>query len=90
MSADAGRADAIREFWSWWEATGEELAKKNTIIDEALAARIVALPDIKSVKVKPYVSRDVLFLTADEDDRTVLVVKALGKDLSAPADLPGS
>ncbi len=26
MSADAGRADAIREFWSWWEATGEELA----------------------------------------------------------------
>jgi len=29
-------------------------------------------------------------LTADEDDRTVLVVKALGKDLSAPADLPGS
>ena len=53
-------------------ATGAVIAARNTPIDEALAAKIAAAPGLTSVRVKPYVSRDVLFLTADEDEQAAI------------------
>ncbi len=53
-------------------ATGAVIAARNTPVDEKLAAQIAAVPGIKSVRVKPYVSRDVVFLTADEDEQAAI------------------
>ncbi|MBE2239188.1 MAG: DNA-directed RNA polymerase subunit beta [Caldilineaceae bacterium] len=64
-------------------ATGETIAKRGDIADEALAARIAGL-GLESVRVKPYVSRDVIYLTADEDEDAPIAqassaVNALGE-----------
>jgi DNA-directed RNA polymerase subunit beta len=48
-------------------ATGATVAKRNEVVDDALAARLVGL-NLESVRVKPFVSRDVIYLTADEDE----------------------
>ncbi|RIK58646.1 MAG: DNA-directed RNA polymerase subunit beta [Chloroflexi bacterium] len=58
---------------------GETLATRGTVVDEALAAKIVALYANENsngdgaqgramVKVKPFAGRDVFYLTADEDE----------------------
>jgi len=47
------------------------VAERGAIIDEALAAKIVdfaAKNHRTAIKVKPYASRDVVYLTADEDE----------------------
>ncbi|MFZ1772089.1 MAG: DNA-directed RNA polymerase subunit beta, partial [Caldilinea sp.] len=64
-------------------ATDETIAKRGDITDEALAARIAGL-GLESVRVKPYVSRDVIYLTADEDEDAPIAqassaVNALGE-----------
>jgi len=48
-------------------ATGEAIAKRGDSIDDALATQIAGL-GLESVRVKPFVSRDVVYLTADEDE----------------------
>ena len=48
-------------------ATGEAVAKRGEVVSEALAEQIAAL-GLESVRVKPFVSREVLYLTADEDE----------------------
>ena len=52
-------------------ATGQVLATRNTVVDEAMAARLAAAVQgngAEPIKVKPFVSREVVYLTADEDE----------------------
>src|SRR5829696_8535682 len=44
-------------------------AKKGALIDEKLATAITAVPDLKFVNVVPYVTDEVTFLPADEEER---------------------
>ncbi len=48
--------------------TGEVVATRGTVLDEAVAKRIADVKGLESVRVKPFVSREVLYLTADEDE----------------------
>ncbi|WP_298406353.1 DNA-directed RNA polymerase subunit beta [uncultured Chloroflexus sp.] len=52
--------------------TDEVIAEAGTEINRALAERIVALP-IKHIKIRPVVSQEVDYLSADEEDRFVIV-----------------
>ena len=45
----------------------KKVAEKGAVIDEALAKKIVAT-GIEKVQVKPFASRDVVYLTADEEE----------------------
>ncbi|HHY56976.1 MAG TPA: DNA-directed RNA polymerase subunit beta [Chloroflexi bacterium] len=47
--------------------TGATVAKRNEVVSEELAARLASL-NLESVRVKPFVSREVIYLTADEDE----------------------
>jgi len=47
--------------------TNEPVAARGQVVDEALAQRIASL-GLESVRVKPFVSREVVYLTADEDE----------------------
>jgi DNA-directed RNA polymerase subunit beta len=50
---------------------GTVIAARGTIADDALAAKIVAFAEKeggRKIRVKPYASRDVVYLTADEDE----------------------
>ncbi|MCX6043866.1 MAG: DNA-directed RNA polymerase subunit beta, partial [Chloroflexi bacterium] len=49
--------------------TGEEIAAKGTQIDEALAERISQIPQMGKVRVKPFAGKEVVYLTADEDEQ---------------------
>jgi DNA-directed RNA polymerase subunit beta len=55
--------------------TGAVIAARNTVVDAALAAQIAQVlgadgagPDAPRLRVKPYVSRQVQYMTADEDE----------------------
>ncbi len=48
-------------------ASGESIAKRGEVVSDALAEQIAAL-GLESVRVKPFVSREVVYLTADEDE----------------------
>jgi DNA-directed RNA polymerase subunit beta len=48
---------------------GKAVAKKGTVIDEQLAGQIAAVPDLKFVNIVPYVTDEVTFLPADEEER---------------------
>ncbi len=48
--------------------TGEVVAQAGTVIDEALAERLAALP-ISELKIAPQVTDEIVYLTADEEDR---------------------
>ncbi len=51
--------------------SGEVIAEKGTIVDEAAAKKIEAAfgdDELAQIRVKPYASREVVFLTADEDE----------------------
>jgi DNA-directed RNA polymerase subunit beta len=48
-------------------ATGETIAKRGEVVSDALAEQIAGL-GLESVRVKPFVSREVVYLTADEDE----------------------
>ncbi|MGB9738992.1 DNA-directed RNA polymerase subunit beta [Chloroflexus sp.] len=52
--------------------TGELIAEAGTEINRALAERIVNLP-MKQIKIRPVVSQEVDYLSADEEDRFVIV-----------------
>ncbi len=52
--------------------TGETLAEAETEINRNLAEKIVQLP-LKSIKIRPIVSQEVDYLSADEEDRFVIV-----------------
>ncbi|OAN49736.1 DNA-directed RNA polymerase subunit beta [Chloroflexus islandicus] len=52
--------------------TDEVIAEAGTEINRALAERIVSLP-IKHIKIRPVVSQEVDYLSADEEDRFVIV-----------------
>src|SRR5204863_3720040 len=48
---------------------GGTIAKKGALIDEKLAGKIAKVPDLKFVNVVPYVTDEVTFLPADEEER---------------------
>jgi DNA-directed RNA polymerase subunit beta len=48
--------------------SGQVIAEGGAYVDEILARRIVETPGVESVRVKPFASRDVVYLTADEDE----------------------
>jgi len=52
--------------------TGDTIAEAGQEINRALAEKIVKLP-IKSIKIRPIVSQEVDYLSADEEDRFVIV-----------------
>ncbi|WP_129626145.1 DNA-directed RNA polymerase subunit beta [Candidatus Oscillochloris fontis] len=52
--------------------TGETIAEAETEINRNLAERIVEMP-IKTIKIRPIVSQEVDYLSADEEDRFVVV-----------------
>jgi DNA-directed RNA polymerase subunit beta len=52
-------------------ATDETVAEAGTEINRALAERIVEMP-LKAIKIKPTVSQEVEYLSADEEDRFVV------------------
>ncbi len=49
--------------------SGEVLAEAGVRIDEELARRIAAQPRIEEVQIVPAVSNEIVYLTADEEDR---------------------
>ncbi len=49
-------------------ATGEVVATRGTVVDEEIARHIASIGGVERVRVKPFVSREVLYLTADEDE----------------------
>ena len=51
--------------------TGEVVADVDTVIDEALAQRLAQL-DYETYRVRPYVTDDVVHLSADEEERYVI------------------
>jgi DNA-directed RNA polymerase subunit beta len=59
--------------------TGEEIAEAGTEVNRALAERIAALP-IKTIKIRPIVSQEVEYLSADEEDRFIVVQANAGID----------
>ncbi|MFN8443625.1 MAG: DNA-directed RNA polymerase subunit beta [Caldilineaceae bacterium] len=52
--------------------TENVIAERNTVIDAALAEKLAAVKGLKSVRVKPYASRDVVYLTADEEEEAAI------------------
>ncbi|HEY64594.1 MAG TPA: DNA-directed RNA polymerase subunit beta [Caldilineae bacterium] len=50
--------------------SGEVIAEAGTVVDEALAERIAALRDhLPVVKVRPFATNEIVYLTADEEER---------------------
>lgn len=49
--------------------TGEVLAESGTEIDQELAEAIAALPLQEEVKIRPVVTDDIVYLSADEEDK---------------------
>ncbi|MEZ4870317.1 MAG: DNA-directed RNA polymerase subunit beta [Caldilineaceae bacterium] len=49
-------------------ATDEEIATRGTVIDETLLEKLAQVEGLQSVRVRPFASREVLYLTADEDE----------------------
>ena len=49
-------------------ATGEVVATPDTVVDENLARRLASLP-LSSIKVRPFVSNEIVYLSADEEDQ---------------------
>ena len=67
-------------------ATGTTVARRGTAVDDTLAAELAAM-GLESVRVRPFVSRDVVFLTADEDETAPIAqaasaLNALGEFLN--------
>ncbi len=52
--------------------TGEVIAEAGTRVDRELAERIAALPGITEVAITPTVTNEVVYLTADEEDRLTI------------------
>ncbi|HRW05790.1 MAG TPA: DNA-directed RNA polymerase subunit beta [Caldilineaceae bacterium] len=50
------------------DANDDVVAAKGTVIDRELAQKISQLPGLESVRVKPFAGREVIYLTADEDE----------------------
>ena len=50
-------------------STGEVVAATDTEIDEDLAIRIAQLPLEETVKIKPFVTAEIVYMSADEEDR---------------------
>jgi DNA-directed RNA polymerase subunit beta len=50
-------------------ATGEVIVEPDTEIDEDLAIRIAQLPLEDTVKIRPVVSDEIVYMSADEEDR---------------------
>ncbi|MBI2862124.1 MAG: DNA-directed RNA polymerase subunit beta, partial [Chloroflexi bacterium] len=49
-------------------ASGEEIASAGTLIDESLARRLGALPP-SQIKIRSFVSDEIIYLAADEEDQ---------------------
>jgi DNA-directed RNA polymerase subunit beta len=52
-------------------ATGQVIAPAGTEVDAALAKRIARLP-LQEIKVRPFVTGEIVYLTADEEERYVI------------------
>ncbi|MCS7269415.1 MAG: hypothetical protein NZ704_15300, partial [Geminicoccaceae bacterium] len=53
--------------------TGELMAPARTEVDAALAKRIARLP-LEEIKVQPFVTQEIVYLTADEEERFVIAL----------------
>ena len=51
--------------------TGEVVATPGTRMDEDLARRVAAMP-LRSIKVRPFASDEIVYLSADEEDQYVI------------------
>ncbi len=49
--------------------TGDTIAERDTVIDAELLAQLRAVPGLTTVRVKPFAGREVVYLTADEDEQ---------------------
>ncbi len=49
--------------------TGDTIAERDTVIDAGLLAQLRAVPGLTTVRVKPFAGREVVYLTADEDEQ---------------------
>ena len=66
--------------------TGATVAKRNEVVSDELATRLASM-NLESVRVKPFVSREVVYLTADEDETAPIAqasssLSALGEFLN--------
>ena len=53
----------------WWEAKGEILATAGTRVDQALAEKLAKYPGIETLTVKPYVTTETTYMSADTEDK---------------------
>jgi DNA-directed RNA polymerase subunit beta len=49
--------------------TGDTIASRGDVVDEALLERLRSIDGLTTVRVRPFASRDVVYLTADEDEQ---------------------
>jgi DNA-directed RNA polymerase subunit beta len=49
--------------------SGETLFERGTLIDEAVAERLRSIAGLQNVRIRPFAGRDVVYLTADEDEQ---------------------
>jgi len=50
------------------DSNDDVVAAKGTVVDAALAEKISQVAGLKTVRVKPFAGREVIYLTADEDE----------------------
>ncbi len=50
-------------------ATGKVIFERGKVIDEKVAKKIASIDGLDHVRIRPFVSREVVFLTADEDEQ---------------------
>jgi len=60
------------------DAKGKTIAEEGTIIDEKLAKKLAGIDGLKMVKVRPFASREVVFLSADQDERDYIAQASSG------------
>jgi DNA-directed RNA polymerase subunit beta len=49
--------------------TGDTIASRGDVVDDALAERLRSVDGLTNVRVRPFAGRDVVYLTADEDEQ---------------------
>ena len=49
--------------------SGDTIAERGELVDEALAEKLRSIDGLTTVRVRPFAGRDVVYLTADEDEQ---------------------
>jgi DNA-directed RNA polymerase subunit beta len=61
--------------------SGEVIASKGATIDQELAERIGAIESLKEIRVRPYVSPEVLYLNADSEENSSIAQASSALDM---------